>query len=180
MAGINYLNPLHPTPSVSFTYDPYFPRITGMRDGTGNTSYSYVPVGRPGALRLAQESGPLPNGKIGYLYDALGRVVSRSVGGAGPDSFAYDRIGRLLEHAGALGKFAFGYLGETGQLASRGLPGDSVVTAWSYLSNGVDRRLAAIDNTRPGERNFKYTTTPDALYQDHRGEVGEAVAKLEL
>ena len=48
---------VNPTPNVSFTYDPYFPRLTAMTDGTGTRQYTYVPVGSLGALQLQQESG---------------------------------------------------------------------------------------------------------------------------
>ena len=163
MAGVGYQNALHPTPSVGFAYDPYFPRITTMTDGTGTTTYSYVSVGALGALSLQQESGPLPGGAIAYAYDALGRVVTRTVGGAPAESFQYDAIGRLAGHNDALGTFALGYLGQTGQLALRRLTGGSVATAWSYLSNTGDRRLAAIANEHTGERQFNYTTTPEDL-----------------
>ena len=161
LAGISYDGALNPTPAVSFDYDPYFPRLTSMIDGTGTTSYSYVPVGSPGALRLAAQSAPLPNGKTVYGYDKLGRVVSRAVGGASAEAFAYDKIGRLIGHTDALGKFTTAYLGETGQPKGRQLSGGTIATAWSYLSDTDDRRLAGIVNT-PG-RQYKYATTPDDL-----------------
>jgi RHS repeat-associated protein len=134
-----------------------------MTDGTGTTPYSYVPVGTLGALQLEQESSPLPNGRITYAYDPLGRVVARTVGGAAPESFQYDAIGRLAGHTDALGKFALSYLGETGQMTGRRLVGGRVATAWSYLSNAGDRRLAEIDNKFPNERQFHYTTTAENL-----------------
>ncbi len=93
-AGITYLDALNPTPAAGFTYDQFFPRLTAMTDGSGTTNYSYKPVGSLGALRLAKEAGPLPNGAIAYGYDKLGRIVGRTVGGASPESFQYDRIGR--------------------------------------------------------------------------------------
>ncbi len=161
LAGITYDSTLNPTPNVGFTYDPFFPRVTSMIDGSGTTNYSYVPIGALGALHLAQEAGPLPDGRIDYAYDALGRVVARNVGGASPETFRYDTIGRLVGHADALGNFDLAYLGETGQLTKRALAGGNVATAWSYLSNTGDRRLKSIVNT-PG-REFDYTTTPDAL-----------------
>ncbi len=161
LAGISYEGALNLTPPVGFAYDPYFPRLVSMTDGTGTTSYSYVPVGSLGALSSAGESGPLPNGKTIYGYDKLGRVVSRAVGGAGAEAFAYDKIGRLIGHTDALGKFATAYLGETGQPKERQLSGGAVATAWSYLSDTDDRRLAGIVNT-PG-RQYKYATTADDL-----------------
>jgi RHS repeat-associated protein len=160
-AGVVYENAVNPTPTVAFAYDPYFPRVTAMSDGSGTTSYSYVPVGKLGALQLERESGPLPNGTISYGYDALGRVVTRTVGGANPETFSYDKIGRLVDHTDGLGKFALSYLGETGQQTRRQLVGSNVATAWSYLSNIDDRRLKSIVNT-PG-REFDYTTTPEDL-----------------
>jgi RHS repeat-associated protein len=163
LAGIRYQNALNPTPSVSFAYDAFFPRLVTMIDGTGTTRYSYVAPGSAGALRLKQETGPLPNSAIAYGYDALGRVVSRTVGGASAETFQYDAIGRLSGHADALGKFALGYLGQTGQIASRTLSGGGVATAWSYRANPNDRRLAEIDNRHTGERQFSYTTTAEDL-----------------
>jgi RHS repeat-associated protein len=163
LAGISYRNAVHPTPNVAFTYDPYFPRLTAMTDGTGRTSYSYVAVGALGALRLEQESSPLPNGKITYAHDPLGRVVTRAVAGADSETFEYDKIGRLVGHTDPLGKFALSYLGETGQMTGRHLVGSSVATAWSYLPNIGDRRLAEIANKFPNERQFHYTTTAASL-----------------
>jgi len=64
LAGINYKNALNPTPDVGFAYDPDFPRIVTMTDGTGTTAYSYVPVGVLGALRLKREIGPAPGSEI--------------------------------------------------------------------------------------------------------------------
>jgi YD repeat-containing protein len=161
LAGISYLNALNPTPSVGFAYDPYFPRITMMTDGSGTTRYSYVPVGSLGALQQQQESGPLPSGAVAYGYDALGRVVTRTVGGAPAESFQYDAIGRLVDHTDALGTFALGYLGQTGQPTSRGVSGVGLATAWSYLANSGDRRLAGIANG--AARQYSYTTTPEDL-----------------
>ena len=163
LTGIIYPNPLHATPNVAFGYDQYFPRLLSMSDGTGMTSYTYVPADAPGALQLQQESGPLPNGTITYGYDVLGRVVSRTVGGAPSESFQYDAIGRLIGHADALGKFALTYLGQTDQLTRRNLAGGSVATAWSYQPNTDDRRLKAITNEHAGERQFDFTTTPEDL-----------------
>ncbi len=161
LAGIRYQNALNPTPNVGFAYDAFFPRLVTMTDGTGTTRYSYVAPGSLGALRLLREAGPLPNGAVTYGYDALGRVVSRTVGGASAETFQYDPIGRLAGHTDALGKFTLGYLGETGQLASRGPSATGITTRWSYLGNGGDRRLAGIANA--AARQYQYTTTPEDL-----------------
>src|SRR6185312_7489947 len=57
-----------------------------------------------------------------------------------------------------------GYLGQTGQIASRQLASSTLATTWSYLDNTGDRRLAGIANTglTAGQfSNFTYTTTPE-------------------
>jgi YD repeat-containing protein len=160
LAGVSYGNEVNPTPSVNYGYDPYFPQLTTLTDGTGTTNYNYVPVGSLGALRLQQESGPLANGAVSYVYDALDRLDARTVGGAGRETFQYDAIGRLIGHRDGLGDFALAYLGQTGQLASRQHVGTAVETTFSYLSNSGDRRFAGIDNR---VRQYQYATTPEDL-----------------
>jgi len=101
-------------------------------------------VGSLGALRLASEAPPFANSAITYGYDKLGRLAARGVGGDG-ETFGYDQIGRLTAHQGDLGTFTLGYLGETGQLASRG--NTIVGTTWTYDDNLHDRKLIAVANT---------------------------------
>ena len=48
----SYANAAVATPSVSWQWDVAYPRITAMQDGIGETLYSYVAVGEPGAGRL--------------------------------------------------------------------------------------------------------------------------------
>jgi len=135
-----------------------------MTDGNGTTQYTYVAIGALGALRLQQESSPLLNSAITYAYDALGRLGSRTVTGAGPETFGYDAIGRLVSHANDLGSFTLSYLGQTGQIAGRQLAGSTLATTWSYLPNSGDRRLAGIGNVGLASGQFStyaYTTTPE-------------------
>jgi hypothetical protein len=164
LSAITYTAAVNTTPNVSFTWDPYFPRLTTMTDGTGTRQYAYVPVGSLGALRLQQESGPLASSAITSAYDELGRLSSRTVQGAGAETFQYDAIGRVTVHTNDLGTFNLGYLGQTDQIASRQLTSSTLATAWSYLNNTGDRRLAGIANTglTSGQfSNFTYTTTPE-------------------
>ena len=166
LAGITYLNPVNPTANVIFAYDPYFPRRVSMTDGTGPTQYTYNAAGALGALRLLQEQSPLSNSAITYVYDALGRLSSRTVAGAGTESFGYDALGRLTSHASNLGSFALGYLGQSGQIASRQLSGSTLATSWGYLPNSGDRRLASLDNTGLASTqfsNYSYTSRPETL-----------------
>jgi YD repeat-containing protein len=70
-----------PTPGVSYAYDPVYPRVTSMTDGTGTTAYTYHPAGALGAGQVASVDGPLANDTIAYMYDVLGRVATRAVNG---------------------------------------------------------------------------------------------------
>ena len=161
LAATSYSYAVNPTPGVSFAYDPYFPRVVSMTDGTGKTSYAYVPTGSLGALQLQSEAGP--EGTIHYTYDALGRTTGRTVSGAA-EAFGYDALNRLIGHTDPLGHFALSYLGQTSQIVGRTQTTAAdypAHTAWSYLPNSGDRRLAAIANT--DMRAFSFTTTPEDL-----------------
>jgi len=162
--GIAYTNAVNSTPNVAFTYDPYFPRLASMTDGTGTRQHTYVPVGSLGALKLQQESGPLPNSAIANAYDELGRLSGRTVAGSGAETFQYDAIGRLTGRTNDLGAFTLDYLGQTDQIATRTLASSPLATTWSYLDNTGDRRLAGIANTglAAGQfSTFQFTTTPE-------------------
>jgi RHS repeat-associated protein len=137
-----------------------------MTDGIGTTSYSYLPVGSPGGLAVAAEDGPLASDTIDYGYDALGRMVSRTVQGAGPETWAFDDIGRLVAHGSDLGNFTLSYLGETDQITERALTGSTLATSWSYLTNHDDRRLSEISNvglSASQYSTFAYVMTPEQL-----------------
>ncbi len=169
LTGTNYTNAVNATPNVSFTYDPYFPRVVSMTDGTGTKQYTYVPVGSLGALQRQQESGPLANSAISSAYDELGRLASRTVQGAGAETFQYDAIDRLVTHANDLGSFTLSYLGQTGQMTGRQLSASTLATTWSYLSNTGDRRLSGINNvglTAGQFSTYAFTTTPENFIGD--------------
>ena len=162
--GIAYSNAANPTPNVSFTYDPYFPRLASMTDGTGTKQYTYVPVGSLGALQLQQESGPLANSAVASAYDELGRLSGRTVAGAGAETFQYDAIGRLTGRTNDLGAFTLGYLGQTDQVTTRQLASSTLATTFSYFNNAGDRRLAGVANvglTAGQFSTFSFTTTPE-------------------
>lgn len=148
LTGITYTNAANPTPNVNFTYDPYFPRLTSMIDGTGTSNYTYTPIGTPGALQLASENGAFNNDSINYTYDALGRLSTRTIAG-GNEGFTYDAISRLTSHSTGLGTFSYGYLGETKQVTSRSVTngGTHISTGWTYDTNNNDRRLIHITNS---------------------------------
>jgi len=144
LLGITYTSAVHPTPNVSYSYDPYFPRITSRTDGAGTTQYGYVPAGSLGALQIQQET--LPSGGIAITssYDELGRAASLSITGSGTETFQYDALGRIATHGNDLGSFTMAYLGQTSQITSRQLASSTLATSWSYLTNADDRRLASV------------------------------------
>src|SRR5205807_5483308 len=113
-------------------------------------------------LQVQQESGLLTSSAISSAYDELGRLASRTVQGAGAETFHYDAIGRLTTHASDLGSFTLSYLGQTGQMTGRQLASSTLATSWSYLNNTGDRRLSGLNNvvlTAGQFSTFAYTTT---------------------
>jgi RHS repeat-associated protein len=170
ITNINYLNALVATPTVSFSHDAWFPRVTSMTDGTGTTQYQYKTIGSLGALQLATEDGPYQQDTLSYQYDALGRISQRSIQNAGypdttiPETFSYDNLGRITNHTSSLGSFNRSYLGQTGQLTGQhsvpNASGISVGTDWQYDSNLNDRRLLKIINSG-ATRSYEYTRTPE-------------------
>lgn len=171
LTGITYLNALNLTPNVAYSYDTYFPRLTTMIDGSGTTTYLYQPSFQNGTLELQSEcftaTGSVDcSHTIEYAYDELGRVSTRQISGSGPETFAFDAIGRLINHGSDLGAFKISYLGQTSQRTERHLLPEtsSLKTTWTYLDNAHDRRLAGIGNTGLSPRqftNFAFQTTPE-------------------
>ena len=158
--SITYTGAVNPTPNVSFSYDPYFPRLAGMTDGLGTTTYAYYAPGANGALKVATENGPYTaNDTVSYAYDVLGRVIGRMVDSAA-ESFTYDTIGRTTGHTSALGAFGYAYLGQTGQVTSQALGSPAITTGYTYDTNTNDRRLLAITNSGAA-RSFSFTSTPE-------------------
>src|SRR5438270_5349607 len=66
-----------PMPSVGYTYDPNYNRVSTMLDGIGTTSYGYNPIAVPPALgagQLASIDAPLANDTITFGHDQLARL----------------------------------------------------------------------------------------------------------
>lgn len=156
IASYAYTNAAVATAGASFTYDPWYPRRTGMTDQNGTTSWTYKAVGTNGALGLDTEDGPFSNDTVAYGYDTAGRVSSRTVGGGSAESLTYDLLGRLNTHGTDLGSFTYGWLGNSGQVASRTI--GTIVTSWGYDTNTNDRRLLTIGTTGAVGRSFTYTS----------------------
>lgn len=160
---VSYTNATVATPTVSFTYDPNYPRVATMTDGVGTTTYAYNPVPAaptPGAGRLAATDGPFANDTISYTYDELGRMLTRSINGAANSSgVTYDVLGRVTALTNALGAFGLAYVNATGRLDHVDYP-NGQRTNYGYFNNAADRRLQQIQNLKPGGANlstFGYT-----------------------
>ena len=161
---MSYLGAVNPTPNVASSYDPYFPRLASMADGTGTTAIR-LRAGRlaGGAAARPGRKRPLSSSAVTSAYDALGRLGS-TVEAAGAETFAYDPIGRLTTHTNDLGAFALGYLGETGQITSRAPP----ARPWPPPGATSPTPTTAASRASPTpwsnggpDFNYSYTTTPE-------------------
>jgi RHS repeat-associated protein len=143
--SIYYGDSAIPTPSVSFTYDPNYLRISSMTDGIGATTYNYQPVmALPalGAGRLARLNGPLTSDIRTYAYDELGRQVQTSIDGV-VASRIFDVSGRVTGKSNELGTFAYAYDGSSMRLVSQSGP-NGQMAALSYGNNLQDFMLQQI------------------------------------
>jgi len=154
VAGISYSNAQVSTPSVSYTYDPYYDRLTDISDATGTTGFSYNAIASGTSLgqgMLGSVTGPLANSTIAYAYDQLGRVTGRSIdGGSNASSVTFDDLGRVssLTNPLASGSFGYNYVGATTRLSSVTYP-NGQESAFSYYGNMGDDRLEQIQNLDP-------------------------------
>ncbi|WP_395735166.1 cysteine peptidase family C39 domain-containing protein, partial [Prosthecobacter sp.] len=132
VASVAYTNATVATPSVSYTYDNYFPRKTSMTDGTGTTSYGYYAIapGTLGAGTLASEDGPLTNDTITHTYDELGRRLGHTVNGVG-ETQSYDELGRTVSTTSPLGSCIISYVGATSRVNTVSYP-NSMTGAYAY------------------------------------------------
>jgi RHS repeat-associated protein len=148
LAAISYSNTVHPTPNVTFAYDPAYPRRVSMSDGNGLTQFQYYPAGVLGGTKLKLEDGPYQNDAVQSSYDALGRIVTRTVDTT-TETFGFDAIGRMVSDQNPLGTFGYQYLGQTNQTTRT--TGGVVDTRYRYESNVHDRHLRMILNLAKGD-----------------------------
>jgi len=159
------------TPSVNFTYDLIYPRLSTIIDGTGTTTYGYHPIPAIpglGAGRLATVDGPLTSDVISYGYDELGRVKQRQIyGAASTTTTAYDVLGRVSGETNVLGAFTYGYDGVTGRLLTMGYPNGNQST-FDYFTNADDHRLKTIHHKKTGAvtiSRYDYTYDKEGVIQ---------------
>jgi RHS repeat-associated protein len=160
LSGTTYTNAVIATPGVSFTYDPVYPRVTAMADGSGTTTYAYKTPGQLGAGMLATVDGPLPNDLIAHTYDELGRVTSRSINGAANTvTWAFDAMDRVTSEVNLLGTFTYAYDGVTSRIATVTYP-NGQTSLYSYLPTTLEHRLQTIHHKYPSGATlskFDYT-----------------------
>jgi RHS repeat-associated protein len=150
-------NPLSPaTSTVSYTYDLYHNRIATMNDGTGETIYTFNPIGKPfwgndGTLRSVD--GPLDGDIITFVHDELGRKISQTIEGGQEATMSYDALGRITTSINALGEFGRTYDGPTSRLDTLTYP-NGQTTVYTYFDNIKDRRLQTLENLYPNTSNL--------------------------
>lgn len=161
------------TPSVSYSYDTYYPRVLTRIDGVGTTTYTYNPIPITptlGAGRLASIDGPWANDTQSYTYDELGRGLTSSLNGsANTTTLTYDALGRVSSLVNPLGTFGHTYVGATARPSQRTYP-NGQVTNYAYHPNIAatgtgdgDQRLQELEHLAPGGANLStYGYTYDA------------------
>ena len=88
--------------------------------------------------------------------------MSRTINGVSA-TWAYDILGRLSSHVNSTGTFGYTYFGATGRLQSVSYP-NGQTTAYVYLPNTADKRLAEIHNQKPGASTLsRFTYAYDAV-----------------
>ncbi len=160
----SYQNAVVATAGISVVYDPIYPRVASMVDGTGTTQFTYYPIatGTVGAGGLATIDGPLNNDTITLGYDALMRQVSRKIGSGPTESVTYDTLGRPSGIANALGAFTPSYVGNTDRLLGLLYP-NGMTASFDYLPVSSDSRLAGIHYRRAaGAEISAHTYVSDA------------------
>jgi RHS repeat-associated protein len=170
LVSISYQNEVIATPDVAFSYrlggqpstglPDIYGRLTQVTDGTGTTTYTYHPAAVLGARRLKDVDGPLAADTVSYTYDELGRVKTRSIGGAGTVTYSYDSLSRLTSQANPVGIFTWAYEGVTGRVLTLDYP-NGQRTSYQYFDNLGDRQLKQIHNHIPATSTtiskFDYT-----------------------
>lgn len=113
-------------PTVTYTYDPYFNRTLSLTtegdpDDYGYQYYGFTGNGNANRLETVtiskQRGAQTVDNDIDYLYDDLGRLLTRTFKGAA-ETYGYDDLDRLDSLTDPLGDFAYGYEGLTARILS--------------------------------------------------------------
>ena len=169
MAQIIYTNPANANILANsyMVYDPKFNRLTSATNAWGKLNYTYNPyvtdpfgTATTGGGKVASETNTvIPNSTIAYTYDALNRVLSRSINGSSnATSYTYDQIGRITNELNNLGNFGYNYIDNVNgysrgsmKLQSVTYPHNVITANFNYYGQIDDNRLANIVNlSAPG------------------------------
>ncbi len=170
LGAIVHGNAQESTPDSYFTYDPVYPRLTRAEDRQGATvvsaiDYGYHPITAPtgtlGAGRLASVNGPIAGALVGYAYDELGRLKTRTLPGQS-ETWTYDALGRVGPVVNPLGTFNYAYVGATARLDNVARSG-GLTTTFGYQPLAQDFALAGITTRRPDNS----VVGAQAYVQDH-------------
>ncbi|WP_423459238.1 RHS repeat-associated core domain-containing protein [Ottowia sp. VDI28] len=137
--------------TVKIQYDSLYPRMTSSQNPVSTTSYQYHGAGVLGTGQLASRNVQyhLGNGistrhEIAYVYDALGRITTRTLDGQYSSRYVYDALGRLQSEQNLLGTFVTSYLGQTSQPTGQALQGQPWRVSYDWETNAKDRALSKI------------------------------------
>jgi YD repeat-containing protein len=163
---------------VVWTYDPFFHRVKTMTDGTGITTYNYVPMdpldpklgdGSLDNTVFKETTGGPTLWTIGYAYDEYGRVKTQDIDAANHSEWIFDSLGRIKKETNPLGAFNYTYDGQSERLMEVN-NGQGYRSAFEYYPNvpavagtgNGDRRLKTINHFRinttlSAQHEFAYT-----------------------
>ena len=142
----NYDNALVATPSVSYAYDPFYPRLSSWTDALGTTTNTYFPSDgvTNGAGKIASVDGPWANDTMTYQYDSQGRPAGYTLPGGG-ESMTYDLLNRPASLTSVMGTTTFSYQGATERVLAA-IPTAGPKTLFTYGTAAEDFRLKQISN----------------------------------
>jgi RHS repeat-associated protein len=155
LLGILYADP-QVTPTILFSYDTNYNRITQVVDGTGTNTYIYHPITSTpnlGAGRLKSIDGPYSNDTVEYTYDALGRIIRASAFNSvfGQNVYQvdlrFDVLGRVQYATNKFfGAYTYEYAGATDRLTALIYP-EAAKVAFEYYNAAGDFRLKNLTNS---------------------------------
>lgn len=144
------------TPKVTFNYDPAYPRMSSMVDGTGTTTYGYqsipttVPAPTTGNGKLVAIDGPLAGttDRVQFSYDEAGRLKTESIDGTA-ETVTFDGLGRVAGVANPLGSFGVSFVGATNRPSTISYPNGQVAN-FTYFTATNDFLPQQVQNLKSG------------------------------
>lgn len=157
---VTHSNAVYTTPSVNLTFDPAYPRLTSIVDGTGTSTFTYHAMGGLGAGQVASVDGPGASDTVTYSYDEMGRPTGRTIDSM-TTTYGFDVLHRLATVTHPPGTFALGYAGTTHRRSGLTYP-SGATTTYAYTTAGGDHHLEEIHHKFPGGATLaKFNHTHD-------------------